>query len=420
MESSTKRLLRELAIILLLVLFNFSEVDAEAVLHSTLSVSSAQVEIGEKVTITLTVQNVGNATALEVYPQINITGSASFFIISYQKEPLFIDVGKSVTFIEVIQVAGEGSLFLTGNATGMDARTKKLVSSKTSSVSISVAPKETPAPTFSISLSISPAAPSIGEEIIVAMEVTNTGKVTVVEAAPILVPGGIAPVSVVSSASRGITIRLGETYIFTEIVKANGEGSLYFTGYVEGFDNRTGKYAKSSAATSNTVVITPALPTRLEIKADPVAVPADGTSKSTIIVVLVDRYGKPIPARSDIEITLSTTSGTIQRRITIPKGSASGEATLTSPISFRGKNATVSATSGELTRSIEVEFAPLIPFWVVSLLGAGSIGGTMYHLRREGKLIRVKVQSRAAKTKILKIKLSDGELFRDVKGRELE
>jgi YVTN family beta-propeller protein len=83
----------------------------------------------------------------------------------------------------------------------------------------------------------------------------------------------------------------------------------------------------------------PPTPTELKIQTEPTEIIADGKSKSTITVQLLDKKGQPIAALADTEVKLTTTGGKIESSvIKIPKGKDTGTTALTS-----------STQSGEVT-----------------------------------------------------------------------
>lgn len=72
-------------------------------------------------------------------------------------------------------------------------------------------------------------------------------------------------------------------------------------------------------------------PAKVEIKAEPKELIADGKSRSTITLQLLDKEGKPIPATNDTEVKLTATGGKIERPLVkIPKGEEAGKTVLIS------------------------------------------------------------------------------------------
>jgi RNA polymerase subunit RPABC4/transcription elongation factor Spt4 len=78
---------------------------------------------------------------------------------------------------------------------------------------------------------------------------------------------------------------------------------------------------------------TPSLPkpAKVELKAEPKELVADGKSKSFITIQLLDKKGNPIPAPDDTEVKLTTTGGKLESAVVkIPKGKEKAETVLIS------------------------------------------------------------------------------------------
>ncbi len=72
-------------------------------------------------------------------------------------------------------------------------------------------------------------------------------------------------------------------------------------------------------------------PAKVEIKAEPKELVADGQSKSFITIQLLDKKGKPIAAPKDTEVKLATTGGKLESAVVkIPKGKEKAETVLIS------------------------------------------------------------------------------------------
>jgi Tol biopolymer transport system component/PKD repeat protein len=83
-------------------------------------------------------------------------------------------------------------------------------------------------------------------------------------------------------------------------------------------------------------------PTKIRVTVDPNELLADGQSKSSIIIELLDKEGNPVPANSDTEIKLNSTMGRIEKPLAkIPKGEDKGQSILVS--SKSAGNVTLSA-----------------------------------------------------------------------------
>ncbi|HUV33903.1 MAG TPA: carboxypeptidase regulatory-like domain-containing protein, partial [Candidatus Desulfaltia sp.] len=73
-------------------------------------------------------------------------------------------------------------------------------------------------------------------------------------------------------------------------------------------------------------------PYALRITAEPIKLPADGTSTSNIIVELINEEGDPIRATEDVKVVLSTSTGSITSPLTISEGETTGTSTLRSSL----------------------------------------------------------------------------------------
>jgi NADH pyrophosphatase NudC (nudix superfamily) len=92
----------------------------------------------------------------------------------------------------------------------------------------------------------------------------------------------------------------------------------------------------------------PPTPSRLNVKVEPAEVIADGKSSSTITVELMDKKGKPADAQSEVQVTLSATSGRLPSPIVrIPRGRNSGTAVLVSSTEFGTLSISAEATGLE-------------------------------------------------------------------------
>jgi hypothetical protein len=75
----------------------------------------------------------------------------------------------------------------------------------------------------------------------------------------------------------------------------------------------------------------PSVPTKVEIKAEPKEIIADGKSKSFITIQLLDKKGRPIAAPNDTEVKLTSTGGKLESAfVKIPKGKEKAETVLIS------------------------------------------------------------------------------------------
>jgi PKD repeat protein len=78
----------------------------------------------------------------------------------------------------------------------------------------------------------------------------------------------------------------------------------------------------------------PPKPSAVRVTAEPTELPADGKSKSTVTVELLDAEGKLMQAPDDIEVKLSSTMGKVESPVVVPKGKAEEKTFLISSKEF--------------------------------------------------------------------------------------
>jgi len=78
----------------------------------------------------------------------------------------------------------------------------------------------------------------------------------------------------------------------------------------------------------------PPKPSAVRVTAEPSELPADGKSKSTVTVELLDAEGKLMQAPEDIEVKLSSTMGEVKSPVVVPKGKAEEKTFLISSKEF--------------------------------------------------------------------------------------
>jgi len=88
------------------------------------------------------------------------------------------------------------------------------------------------------------------------------------------------------------------------------------------------------------------VPTELRLTASPTVIMADGTSRSTLTVELLNTEGNPTSTTKDIKVSLETTLGKVSSSIIIKKDDASGKVMIIS--SEEAGIATITATSNGL------------------------------------------------------------------------
>ena len=94
---------------------------------------------------------------------------------------------------------------------------------------------------------------------------------------------------------------------------------------------------------------------KLRLSAEPTEIPADGKSKSVIVISVEDENGTPAPVPEEMTIVLETDIGLIDTPVRIPAGDTQATSILTS--STACGTATVRAKSGTgLKNDVAVRF----------------------------------------------------------------
>ncbi|HPI04373.1 MAG TPA: hypothetical protein PKZ78_11105, partial [Candidatus Goldiibacteriota bacterium] len=156
---------------------NFITIESPASLSSALSIDGTKFNIGQDVTVYMTVTNSGTAAANNVAPNpLNYTDASTGGLIPVSgPDPASVTVAgnTSAVFTWVYTAAGLGSVALSGNATGTD---------ENSFVTVSSAVKSSPmiqiqSPAYlTASLNASPSYLGTGDNITLIMNITNEGQ----------------------------------------------------------------------------------------------------------------------------------------------------------------------------------------------------------------------------------------------------
>jgi hypothetical protein len=159
------------------------------------------------------------------------------------------------------------------------------------------------------------------------------------------------------NAQKDVNIRLsaskGEISEFIIIKKGN---STTTTDYKSPYE--TGEahiYAKSDSATDSSTKIELYQNNKLRLSSNQNNILADGKSSTQVIIEHVDPNGRLIESQKNLVISLSTSLGTIDQKITLEKGSSHVTANLTS--SRKAGRALITATAKDYEEeTISIEF----------------------------------------------------------------
>lgn len=175
-----------------------------------------------------------------------------------------------------------------------------------------------------------------------------------------LTSGGNAVALTTSRGSLGAVSDHGDGTYTATLTSSTTVGTATITGAVGGVaivDNATVEFTQVGTPTGA------ASPTHSTITADPVAIPADGSSTSTINVRLIDAGGASLTSGGD-RVTLSTTRGTLgpvtdrgdgTYTATLRSTSTSGTATISGTVNGLAISDTATVTFAAGSADLEVE-----------------------------------------------------------------
>jgi len=228
----------------------------------TVSINSSPAGVGENdtITVTMTVNNTGGATANGVAPSaLTLGGTSASATLVDGPNPASADIAGAGTkqFIWHYKAGAiAGTVNFTGNAVGTDANSGNPVTAavKTSNDTQIQGPAA-----LTSSIQASPSNPTPTGVITVTMTVSNTGGAQANSVAPSsLTLGGASTANYASGPSpSSADIAGGASKDFTWTYTAGaGFGTVNFTGSTTGTDANSGNPVASAASTSNNVNIT--------------------------------------------------------------------------------------------------------------------------------------------------------------------
>ena len=233
------------------------EGSALASIAVAITATPARVNVGQSLTVVLTVTNAGSSAATNAVPAApTVTGTGT---VGTPTGPVPASIatlapGASGTFTWTYPASGAGTLAFAGSASAIDTFSGTAVTGVTVPASPARATVEIPA-ALTASLPSSGAA-AVGQEFTVAMTVTNAGGATarnLVPAAPTLTPAGLAtlkagtgpvPTSVASLAGGVVA-----TFTWT-FVAGSTPGTVRISSSATGTDANSGAAVASGTAIS--------------------------------------------------------------------------------------------------------------------------------------------------------------------------
>lgn len=215
-------------------------------------------------------------------------------------------------------------------------------------------------------------APNAGTSTVTATvgHVQATVDVEVLDASPAAIALTATPTRVVANGTRTATLTATVTDLLgrpmdgvavsfeTDLgtvtpataITAAGQAGATVSSTTPGVATITAKTAngKSASATVEFVEEGEGGTLALTLAADPLELPADGASVATLTITVVDEQGKPAP--DGTVVTLETDSGSVPASVTTSEGKATGTYTAGTRIG----TATITATAGQATQSIQL------------------------------------------------------------------
>ncbi|MDA8064832.1 MAG: Ig-like domain-containing protein, partial [Thermaerobacter sp.] len=145
-------------------------------------------------------------------------------------------------------------------------------------------------------------------------------------------------------------------------LKTNAEGQVTNTVYSSTVGTAVVTATAGAVSGSTQITFSPPVPATVQVSASAVKVPADGQSTVTVEATVKDAAGFPVPG---VPVTFQTSLGVLEQPVTLLTN-AGGRVSETVYSSAVG-TATVTATAGSASGSVQITFTPLAPAAVFML-----------------------------------------------------
>ena len=221
----------------------------------------AQVSVGQTFSVTGALSNGGGSDAIDVaLDPATVQGSGGATVGGASTPPsATVPAGGTGSLVLTAQATQAGTLSLSTRASGSNAHSLRPVASGAATTGQVVVQRAT---ALAASLSVAPAATaSVGQEILVTMQVQNTGEAqaTAVTPSPLVLTGAGAATLVSGPTPASATIDGGASTTFRWQYTATVPGALAFSGSATGADGNSAQMVASAQASSSpTLVQTPA------------------------------------------------------------------------------------------------------------------------------------------------------------------
>ncbi len=265
---------------------NVTVVNAAALAINSISVTPAEITVGQQLTIVMNVANNGTASADAVLPVTPTAAGSAVVGIVTPATPQNIGGGANQDYTWIFATSGAGNETFSSYAVGYDTYSKI---TKTTTGSVTSAAAIQTAPAFTAVISAVPATVrQVMDNITVVLNVTNNGQAQATNVTPGINAYTVAVttanlVSAPIPASK--TIAGGATESYTWIYTGSGVGTLGFSANVTGTDAHTAgavPAVNSNAVNVNVVANTPLLSAALSMMPNAVSLNQNFTVIMTV------------------------------------------------------------------------------------------------------------------------------------------
>ncbi len=262
-----------------------------ALLGVTAFATPAVVSVGQRITVTVTVTNSGEARATQVVPVTPVLKGLGFAVLEESPNPVDLEGAGAQDYTFTYLATDSGPLTFEVSAEGLDTAHDLELRAGPTTASVVV---ESAALLMVESLQV-PAAGTVDEELIVKMVIANGGHARALNVTPdaLVLTGTGAASLVVGPEPVSADIGQGETATFTFRYKGTAAGSVTFSGGARGTDANSGSLVAAESMTSATVSLE--TPAKLEATA---FIPAQAQRGQTVVAtVLVKNTGTALARR---------------------------------------------------------------------------------------------------------------------------
>ncbi|MGI5864528.1 MAG: hypothetical protein ACOX6T_21110 [Myxococcales bacterium] len=255
-------------------------IERPATLLASATASPAVVGVGERVTVRLVVENTGEAAAAVVVPSMVTAGTGSATLLEEPTGlPADLAGGAQVELVWEYAAAASGTLTFEAGARARDVNSAEVISATAEPQTVTVSGR----PVLVGSLH-APQVVNAGQEIVLELEVTNSGEAAAVDLTPSATVTGTAGATLVEGpVPPSATIAGAGAQTFSWRFVAAGEGVATFTVDGVGSDEVDGATVSLLPISAEVEIV---LPAALEAE---LTAPESVTAGSTFTVTLVVR-----------------------------------------------------------------------------------------------------------------------------------